>query len=371
MITLNLKVLIPKALMVGMVFCSFACTSEKKEPAVADKAEKKAAVEPKKEKPKNPWADLKPTTIGQHKGGALHVGFSADGKYLVSTGKDKLIKVWSSDYQPYKTLKGHKGDVLMADFSSDAKMLVSASADETARIWNLAKGKVRKVLKDRPPKKMTEEEEQAYAMRPPPRMNWAMFVADDKQVLTASDDFALKLWDVAKGKKQGEYMDEGCRQRSIHRRRDAAGWVTSSGCMDDGIAHLKFWDAEGNITNSLGDANHDSHYLAFDRGKQFIIGADGNSSFSVYSAQGTFLKRKFVGVYHFCVVFGPDDKTLLVGTQNGEIYVFEPGTWKKIGKISVGERVGIDSLALSPADQSLVAALRNGKVVRFSTPIMP
>ncbi len=310
--------------------------------SLSDKKEEKPAAEsatkisPKKEKKQNPFASLSPTTVGQHKGGALYVGFSPDGKYLVSTGNDNLVKLWDLGSATLaKSFKGHSKAVAMADFSPDQKLLVSVSKDTTARIWNIARGRVLKVLKDRPPKKMTEEEELAYAQRPEALMNWAVFTPDGQSVITASDDFALKFWSVAKGKKQKEIRDEGCRQRRVYRRRDGPGWITSSGCLDDGIAHLKFWDEKGNLMGSHGDADHDAHYLAFDRKNQFIIGADGNVSFSVYSSQGTFLKRKMVGVYHLGVVFGPADETLLVGTIGGDIWVYGTDGLNRVGEICV------------------------------------
>jgi hypothetical protein len=89
----------------------------------------------------------------------------------------------------------------------------------------------------------------------------------------------------------------------------------------------------------------------------------------VFSAQGSLLKRITVGGYHFCLAFGPDDKTLLVGTDRGEIFVYRPVSWKREGKIETGEKAAVECMALNHSDQSLAVALRNGKVVRFTTPI--
>ena len=43
--------------------------------------------------------------------------------------------------------------------------------------------------------------------------------------------------------------------------------------------------------------------------------------------------------------------------------------WTREGKLDVGEKIPIESMAVSPADGSLVVAGRNGKILRFSTPI--
>lgn len=339
------------------------CCSKKEEP-------KPAAVDAGKQEKKtrtNPWAQVVPRQVGSHDKAVLHVGFSPDGSLLVSTGADNLVKLWQvAGGSLVRTFKGHKDKVMMADFSPDGKLLVSASADKTARIWEVATGKQLQVLEDKPPKKMTEEEELAYARLPPAQMNWAAFSPDGKKVITASDDFALKLWDVQSGKKEIVFQDDGCRQRRVYRRKDAAGWVSSAGCMDDGVTYMKFWDEQGNLQSVHGDEQRDAHYLAFDRAGQFIVAADGSLSFSVFSGQGSYLKRILVGGYHFCVAFGPDDKTLLVGTDRGEVLVYRTGSWKREGKLDTGEKAAVDSLALSPADGSLAIGMRNGKVLYVS-----
>jgi WD40 repeat protein len=342
---------------------AIACT--KKDPT-EQKTDQPTVVTNQEKKSVNPWAEQAPKHIGSHDQSAYHVVFSHDGKTLASTGQDKLIKLWNTQTSEIiKSLSGHRDKVMMAAFSPNDELLISVSTDQTARIWNLKNKKPPKVILDKPPSKMTEEEELAYQQLPPAHMNWAAFSPDGKSVITASDDFALKLWDIATGKKTGHFKDDGCRQRSVHRRTDATGWASSAGCMDDGVTYLKFWDAEGNLSRVFGDEVHDAHYLAFDQGGKYIIAADGSLAFTVFSAQGSLLKRVLIGGYHFCVHFGHLDKTLLIGTQKGEILVYQPGTWIKMGKLKVGEPVPVDSIAVNPIDGRIAAALRNGKIITF------
>ena len=102
---------------------------------------------------------------------------------------------------------------------------------------------------------------------------------------------------------------------------------------------------------------------------RFLAAADGSIFVNVFSAQGSFLKQFMVGGYHFCLTFGPGDETLLVGTDGGEILVYQVDGWSRVGKLDLGARVAIDGLALNPADSSLAVAARDGRVLVFREPV--
>ncbi|HOX45087.1 MAG TPA: hypothetical protein PK668_15915 [Myxococcota bacterium] len=346
-----------------------ACSPKLPEEPAKPDAGAKAADKPAPAK--NPWEGWSFDELGKHAGGALHVEFSADGKRLVSTGKDNLVKLWSMpDGKLERELKGHAKQPGMATFSPDGALVLSVSADETARVWDVATGKEKALLKEKPPKKkLTPEEEEALASIPLPEMNWGAFSPDGLRVITAGDDFALKLWDWKKGEKLAAYQDDGCRQRKVLRRRDGPGWLSAAGCLEDGVTYLRFWTEEGQLQQSRGDQDHDAHYFVYDRRGSFLLAADGSLAMSIYSAQGSFLKRALVGTYHFGLTFGPGDDTLLIGTDRGAIYVYRTDTWTRVGKLDLGAKVAVDALALSPADDSLVAALRDGRVIRFKEPV--
>ena len=72
------------------------------------------------------------------------VAFSRDGKYALSGGVDKVIRLWNvKTGVEVQHFKGHKNIVYCVAFSHDGKTVVSSSRDWTIRIWDVATGKQR------------------------------------------------------------------------------------------------------------------------------------------------------------------------------------------------------------------------------------
>ncbi len=83
-----------------------------------------------------------------HTQGIMHISFNSDGKQLVSTSKDKTLKIWKLDKidkcqddtfqdEAPEAILHHNKRVWSADFSPDNKLIVSGSSDNTIRLWNI------------------------------------------------------------------------------------------------------------------------------------------------------------------------------------------------------------------------------------------
>ncbi|KAK4560729.1 hypothetical protein LTR86_005308 [Recurvomyces mirabilis] len=58
------------------------------------------------------------------------------GTYIVSSGFDKAVNVWSADdWALCKSLTGHDGTVLAADVTQDSKWIASCGRDRTVKLW--------------------------------------------------------------------------------------------------------------------------------------------------------------------------------------------------------------------------------------------
>ena len=65
------------------------------------------------------------------------VCFSSDGKYILSGGADKLMRMWDGDsYELLHSLAGHTNSVKYVAINPSISCIASASNDSTIRIWD-------------------------------------------------------------------------------------------------------------------------------------------------------------------------------------------------------------------------------------------
>ena len=68
----------------------------------------------------------------------LHTSSPQDGKYFVSGGADKLVKIWEYDDGLVAGVgKGHSGPVTAVKFSPDQKKVVSVGEEGAILIWQV------------------------------------------------------------------------------------------------------------------------------------------------------------------------------------------------------------------------------------------
>lgn len=124
------------------------------------------------------------TEVGRftgHEGGAGHAIVSPGGRYGISCGSDKTIRVWDLATQEEKrVLKGHEGMVFGLAISTDGKLLASCDNAKSIRLWNLETGEqVTELLGHTGP--VTD----------------LAFMPDRTHLLSVGFDETLRLWNVA------------------------------------------------------------------------------------------------------------------------------------------------------------------------------
>jgi len=121
-----------------------------------------------------------PRRLAGHGGDVSSIGFSRDGRRLVSASRDRSAQVWpldgAADARPVTLQGGHSAALSSADFSPDGRLVLTGSADNSVRVWDAASGR----------------ELSALAWHGD-SVNSVVFHPDGERILTASDDGTARL----------------------------------------------------------------------------------------------------------------------------------------------------------------------------------
>ena len=111
------------------------------------------------------------------------VGFSPDGRRIVSGSSDKSVRVWdSSTGEVQNVLEGHAHSVWSVGFSPDGRRIVSGSWDKSVRVWDSSTGEVQNVLEGH-----TDS------------VHSVAFSPDGRHIVSGSQDKSVRVWDSLMG----------------------------------------------------------------------------------------------------------------------------------------------------------------------------
>jgi tetratricopeptide (TPR) repeat protein/predicted RNA-binding Zn-ribbon protein involved in translation (DUF1610 family) len=154
--------------------------------------------------------------LGPHQDEVWRCGFSPDGSWAVTSGKDGTLKLWDAETGAERTtLEGHQGLVGVCAVAPDGSFVASGGDDGTVRLWGVDDPQRRDVL-----------EGHTAAV-------WGCAVSpDSRYVATASWDRTLRVWDVATATERMRLdLPIGTHGAAFHPARlevaygDLAGWI--------------------------------------------------------------------------------------------------------------------------------------------------
>eukprot|EP01002_Notosolenus_urceolatus_P004960 NODE_2315_length_1151_cov_14.161525_g1922_i0.p1 GENE.NODE_2315_length_1151_cov_14.161525_g1922_i0~~NODE_2315_length_1151_cov_14.161525_g1922_i0.p1 ORF type:complete len:345 (+),score=65.30 NODE_2315_length_1151_cov_14.161525_g1922_i0:70-1104(+) len=114
-----------------------------------------------------------------HEDTIIAARFSADGKYLATTSRDRTLIIWDTVVGKQLFILEHAKIVICCCFSADGKMIVSGCQDKVCRVWSTKKGKELKAF--------AEHEGIITAVS---------FSPSGDHVVSASSDKTLMLWEA-------------------------------------------------------------------------------------------------------------------------------------------------------------------------------
>jgi WD40 repeat protein len=95
-----------------------------------------------------PTLELIHTIEGAHEPSVFTVAWSPDGRYLLSGGRDAMLRVWAVEqgYREQLAMPAHLYTINHIAYSSDGQQFATASRDKTIKIWDAASFQLLKVL---------------------------------------------------------------------------------------------------------------------------------------------------------------------------------------------------------------------------------
>jgi WD40 repeat protein len=114
------------------------------------------------------------------------IGFSPDGKYVVTASWDNTARVWeAASGTSVSVLREHTQPVNSATFSNDGRYILTASHDGHARVWEGWQSQTPRVVATLSESINSESK----------KMWTAAFSPDGKYVLTGGDEGNVRVWD--------------------------------------------------------------------------------------------------------------------------------------------------------------------------------
>jgi WD40 repeat protein/serine/threonine protein kinase/pSer/pThr/pTyr-binding forkhead associated (FHA) protein len=350
-----------------------------------------------------------------HQGSVRSVTFSPDGRYVLSGGDDRMIKLWVvATGECLQTFRQHRGRISTVLFHPDRQHILSASDDQTIKIWEIATGQMTQTFEghsdltsiacspnglyilagDNPIKlwdtttgqvARTFEGHQA-AVRS------VVFSPNGRFFLSGGDDQQLKLWEVKTGRclRTLEGHQSGIRaialssdgQHALSADASTLNWwavystdepnlaplclsqtqLTEPGVVVDRLYEQELTQAQAALerADAVTAAQHIRQaraQLGYNRGLEAV-----QTWLNLYTAlPRQTLKdswepisfERYTAAWH-AVAFNPDGRSVLAGSADSTLKLWDISTSRCLLSFE-GHKGGVAAVALSPVGRSALS----------------
>jgi len=235
------------------------------------------------------------------------VGFTRDGRYLITTSDDTTVRLWDMRGGGTRVFTGHSDEVWRLNLSPDGKLLATAGKDRTARIWNLETG-----------------ESKVLAGHPGP-VDSVLFTPDSRQLIVSNrGDDVLRIWNVASGTLE-RTLSTGLDRLSLLARSPDGRYVLVQALQSP---RAQLWDLQQGTSKML---EHDGTVTAIafsPRGDLAVTGALDQTvrAWDPHTGKGKVLGQRLGAVSY--LAFSPNGGQLAAGTSEGQLRLWNLDTGK-------------------------------------------
>lgn len=311
-----------------------------------------------------------------HDGPVYALAFSPSGQRVATGGYDKSIWIWNPNTAasldlgqqidgkaataPTDAVRlvGHKDAVRDLDFSSDGSQLVSASDDNTLRLWDVRSATGLKTLRGHGGRVRTCE-----------------FSASDAEVASAGEDKTLRIWELS------QY--EELRQLSVRNPQGLQASKTVYRGHEDAILSAAFsqtgdqivlgsrdrtaslWStATGERLNTFAEG-HDylaSSAVMYGKGQRLVTAAGDNTTRIWDVAAGVQLHTLPATGRNAAVAVSPDGRRIVTGSSSFNALLWDANSGEQIRSLA-SHQAEISAIAFSPDGQSLATGDVKGLIL--------
>ncbi len=229
----------------------------------------------------------------------------------------------------------HGGSVQAVAYSPvNSSLIASAGGNHTVKLWDLAAGSVTTLGSHKD------------------TINSIAFSPDGQRLVSSSDDFTFKLWNVP-GKRHLSTLSH----ITDHARSQIKAIAFSSDGQKIATAgrHVKIWDIH--TLREIMTLRHGEWVLtvAFSTDGKFLATGDASGQIKVRNLQNQQDIAQFQGDPDFIstVKFSPDDQTLASAGYNGGVKLWKLPNWEQVGILPTNSTV--TDLSFSPDSSKLAS----------------
>jgi WD40 repeat protein len=296
------------------------------------------------QEPKPQPAAVEQVLQNGHHLGAESVGFSADGKWVVTGSYDGTVIVWDAKTGALlRRIDGREDGVREAVLSVDQKVIVTAG--KTATLWDPVTGRRVRSLKGH------EQGVNAVGISP-----------DGAWVLTGADDKTAVLWDATTGEQVRTFKGHADHLMAVAFSPDGKTVATAGSSFDKTVM---LWDrATGERRVKFEGHKASVRSVAFSPdGKLVVSGSNDRTALVWKAATGELVHTLPVGGidYVTTVAFSPKGDRVAAGSDSGEAIVWTVADGKEVR--SVFCKGGCRAVAFSPDGKQLLTGPSSGPAV--------